>query len=159
MQTYTFDAVVQKHPDLNATFVEFPYDVEKEFGKKGRIKVVATFNGIEYRGILVKMGTNCHWIGITQEIRKKLAIETGDKIKVTLKEDIEPRIVELPVDLRNLLETNALANQAFEKLSYTHKKEYVRWITEAKKNETRESRLQKTIELLIKGTKTPDKQK
>ena len=44
----------------------------------------------------------------------------------------------------------------FDELSYTHQKEYVRWITEAKREETRKSRLAKSIELLNKGTKTPD---
>ena len=159
MRTFSFEAEIKKHPKLNAAFVEFPYDVEKEFGKKGQIKVLATFDGLEYRGSMVKMESDCHWIGLTQEVRKKINKEPGDIIKVTLKEDIEPRVVELPSDLKELLEQFPEAKAIYEKLSYTHKKEYVRWITEAKKAETRENRLQKTIELLLKGTRTPDNQK
>ena len=43
----------------------------------------------------------------------------------------------------------------FDSLSYTNRKEYCRWITEAKKEETRAARLEKSIEMLRKGVKTP----
>lgn len=159
MQTFSFEAEIKKHPDLNAAYVEFPYNVEKEFGRKGQVKVLATFDGLEYRGSMAKMQSECHWIGLTQEVRKKINKGPGDIIKVTIKEDTEPRVVELPADLKELLEQFPEAMAIYEKLSFTHKKEYVRWITEAKKAETRETRLHKTIELLLKGTKTPDNQK
>jgi hypothetical protein len=159
MRTFTFEALIRKHPSLNAAFIEFPYNVEKEFGKKGQVKVFATFDGIDYRGSLVKMEYNCHWIGITQEIRKKTGKNPGDLIQVTIREDDEPRSVELPDDLNEKLHENPDALSIYNKLSYSHKKEYVRWITEAKKAETRESRLQKTIAMLQKGIKTPDNQK
>lgn len=156
MKTFQFKAQIRKHPSLNAAFVEFPYDTEKEFGKKGQVKVIATFDGLEYRGSLVKMEYSCHWIGLTREIRKKINKEPGDTIEVTIREDTEPRTVELPADLQDLLTGNPDALAAYEKLSYTHKKEYVRWITEAKKADTRRNRLQKTIDLLLKGTKISD---
>ncbi len=155
MKLYTFEATLIKHPQLNSAFIEFPYDVEKEFGKKGQVKVVVTFDGIEYRGSLARMGHPCHCIGITQEIRKTLQKNPGDKIQVTVLEDLEPRIVEIPADFLAVLSKNPAAQNAFEKLSYTHQKEYVRWVTEAKKQETRNSRIQKGIEMLQKGTKTP----
>lgn len=156
MTTYTFEAENQKHPALNATYAEFPYDTEKEFGKKGQIKVIATFNGFEYRGSLVKMEHPCHIIGITQEKRKQIGKGPGDIIHVTVMLDTEPRVVELPHDLKKLFEETPTAVSIYNKLSYTHQKEYVRWITEAKKQETRDTRLQKTIEMLLQGTKTPD---
>jgi hypothetical protein len=159
MRIFSFEAEIKKHPELNAAFVEFPYNVEKEFGKKGQVKVLATFDGFEYRGSMVKMKSDCHWIGLTHEVREKIDKEPGDIIKVTVREDIEPRVVELPGDLQELLKQFPEALAVYEKLSYTHRKEYVRWITEAKKVETRETRLHKTIDLLLKGTKTPDNQK
>lgn len=159
MRIYTFEAPIRKHPSLNAAFVEFPYDAEKEFGKKGQVKVIATFDGLEYRGSLVKMEYDCHWIGLTQEIRKKINKNPGDKVLVTIQADVEARTVEMPEDLRLLLEQNSEALLNYNKLSFTHKKEYVRWITEAKKAETRQNRLNKTVALLLKGTKTPDNQK
>ncbi len=87
MQTkrYEFDAVVQKVPDLDGAYVEFPYDVRSEFGK-GRVKVHATFDGVPYDGSLVRMGTPCHIIGILKDIRKQIGKQPGDTVHVTLQE-------------------------------------------------------------------------
>jgi uncharacterized protein YdeI (YjbR/CyaY-like superfamily) len=60
------------------------------------------------------------------------------------------RIVEVPAQFENLMK-----KEVFKKLSYTHRKEYCRWIAEAKKEETRLKRLEKAIEMLKKGVSTP----
>lgn len=68
---YRFEAVLQKVPDLNGAYVEFPYDVRAEFGK-GRVKVHATFDGQPYDGSLVRMGTPGHILGVRRDIRAKI---------------------------------------------------------------------------------------
>ncbi len=155
MKTYEFYAVIQKHPKLNAAFIEFPYDVEKEFDTKGQVKVFATFDGYEYRGSLAKMGHPSHRLGLTREIRDTIGKHPGDTVHVVLKKDEELRVVEIPDEFGKLLDVNLEAKAYFEGLSYTHRKEYVRWITEAKKAETREKRLQKAIEMLRENVKHP----
>lgn len=85
---YEFDAVIQKVPDLDGAYVEFPYSVREEFGK-GRVKVLATFDGHPYQGSLVRMGTACHIIGIRKDIRKMIGKQPGDTIRVTIREDGE----------------------------------------------------------------------
>ena len=60
MKTYEYDTVLIKHPTLNSAFIEFPYDVEAEFGTKGQVKVLAAIDGHEYRGSLAKMGHPHH---------------------------------------------------------------------------------------------------
>ena len=64
------------------------------------------------------------------------------------------RTVEVPPELQKLLKKEGLL-PFFERLSYTHRKEYCRWITEAKKEETRQSRLAKAVTMLRDGVKTP----
>ena len=155
MKTYEFDAVIQKHPDLDAAFIEFPYDVEKEFGTKGQVKVFVTFDGYEYRGSLAKMGHHCHRLGLTKQVRAAIGKNPGDTVHIVLKKDEAPRVIEIPDDFGKLLDLNPKAKNYFEGLSYTHRKEYVRWITEAKKAETRERRLQKAIEMLQEKVKHP----
>jgi uncharacterized protein YdeI (YjbR/CyaY-like superfamily) len=76
-------------------------------------------------------------------------------VHVTLKKDEAPRIVEIPDDFGKLLDQNPEVKDYFQGLSYTHRKEYVRWITEAKKQETRENRLVKVIEMLREKVKHP----
>lgn len=155
MKTYKFKAEIKKHPDINAAFIEFPYSVEEEFETKGQVKVHVEFDGHPYRGSLAKMGYHCHCLGVTQEMRKAIGKEPGEVIEVVLRKDEAPRVVEIPQDLAELLEKNPQAKELFDKLSYTHRKEYVNWVTEAKKAETRERRLLKTIDMLTNGEKHP----
>lgn len=82
---YKFEAVIKKVPDINGAYIEFPYDVKKEFNK-GRVKVHATFDGEPYDGSLVVMKTPCHIIGIRKDIREKINKQPGDTITVTIKE-------------------------------------------------------------------------
>lgn len=84
-KVYEFDAVLIKVPDIDATYIEFPYNVYDEFGK-GRVKVDALFDGVTYQGILVRMKTVKHIIGVTQAIRKKIGKQAGDVIHVKIKE-------------------------------------------------------------------------
>lgn len=85
MDSYEFDAVILKNPDMDAAYVEVPFDVKAAFGK-GRVPVHATFDGEAYDGQLVKMGTPCHIIGIRKDIRAKIGKQPGDVVRVTLRQ-------------------------------------------------------------------------
>lgn len=82
---YEFDAVIQKEPDLDGAYIEFPYDVRAEFGR-GRVKVHATFDGAPYDGSLVRMGTEAHILGIRKDIRAKIGKQPGERVHVTVTE-------------------------------------------------------------------------
>lgn len=82
---YEFDAVLLKVEDIDGAYIEFPYDVRKEFGK-GRVKVHATFDGEPYDGSLVRMKTPVHIIGVRKDIRAKINKQCGEIIHVTIKE-------------------------------------------------------------------------
>lgn len=84
---YEFDAVIMKVPDIDGAYVEFPYDVKNEFGK-GRVKVHAVFDGVEYDGSLVRMGTPGHIIGLKKDIRAKIGKQPGDTVHVIIQERI-----------------------------------------------------------------------
>jgi uncharacterized protein YdeI (YjbR/CyaY-like superfamily) len=127
--------------------------VESAFGSK-RPKVKALIEGVEYRGILVRMGTECHILGIRKDIREQIGKTFGGEIQVTVEADLEERVVEIPPELAAELKKDKAAAAFFDKLSYTHKREYVTWINEAKKAETRQTRILKTIEMLKQGKQT-----
>lgn len=156
VKVFRFDAMILSNDKVNAGYIEFPYDVAKEFGGKGRVKVKAIIEGYPYRGSLVKMGGDCHLLGITQKVRKGTGKNPGDTVQVVLEEDTEERTVEMPEDFLALLKENPMLLEFFNGLSYTHRKEYVRWINEARKEETRKRRLDRAIELLRHKVKTPD---
>lgn len=85
LKCYEFDAVIQKVPDLDGVYIEFPYDVRAEFGR-GRVKVHATFDGAPYDGSLVRMGTEAHILGIRKDIRAKIGKQPGERVHVTVAE-------------------------------------------------------------------------
>ena len=149
---HTFTAVIQNAGGGGA-FVEIPFDVEQAFGSK-RPKVKAQIEGVEYRGTLVRMGSECHMLLILKSIREQTGKTFGDEIKVKVEADAEERVVAVPAELKRAFKSEQEAKAAFEKLSYTHQREYVNWINEAKKEETRQNRIVKTIEMLKKGKKT-----
>ncbi|MBL7878887.1 MAG: DUF1905 domain-containing protein [Chryseobacterium gambrini] len=149
-----FKAVIKQNGEMNAAFVEFPFSTEEIFGKKGQVKIKAVFDDkVEYRGSLAKMKSECHILGLTQEIRKQLGKTFGDEVSVSLTEDKEERVVEIAEDIVLLFNENPEAKVLFDKMSYTHRKEYIRWIEEAKKPETRENRKVKMIRMILDGKK------
>ena len=131
-------------------FVIVPFDAEKTFGKK-RIKIKATIDGEPYRGTLVRMGTPHHMLIVHKEIREKIGKSFGDEVTVELEEDLDPPQVAVPADLQQALQAEPTAQAFFNRLSYSHQREYVRWINEAKRDQTRLVRIQRTIEMLIQG--------
>jgi hypothetical protein len=146
-----FNAVIMQHKDINGAYIEPPFDVEEVFGAK-RVKVSATFDGEPYRGSIVRMG-GCYMLGMTQELRKKIGKNFGDTVRVTVEKDEEERIIDPPVDFMDALQQEPTALSTYEKLSYSGKKDYILWITSAKKEETRSERIVKSIEKLSEGKK------
>jgi hypothetical protein len=151
-----FEAVLE-NPEgkIDAAYISIPYDVEKTYGTKGQVKVKAWFDGYPYRGILANMGTGCHVILVRKDVRAVINKKVGDKIKVEIESDKEERTIEIPADLQDALTSKKKAMDFFDTLSYTNRKEYVVWITSAKKEETRERRVQETITKLLAGKKNP----
>lgn len=138
----TFKATIEKHPGMDAGYIVFPYDVKELYGVKGQVKVKAVFDDVVlYRGSLAKMGMPCHFLGITKDVRFQLDKTFGDEIKVVIEQDIDERIVEIPEDVDILLKENPKSLKFYESLSYTDKKEFIRWIENARQSDTRTRRI------------------
>lgn len=144
-----FKAIIQQHNGLNAGYVEPPFDVKEVFGSK-RVKVRATFDGLEYRGSVVSMGGG-YMLGMTQEIREKIGKGFGDEVLVTLEKDDEERKVEMPEDFASAMQADEKAAATFNAFPFTAQKEYVTWITSAKREETRQDRILKAVLRLSEG--------
>lgn len=154
MKHYKFKATIQGGNRGGAN-VLFPYDVEKEFGVKGRVPVKATFNGMPYSGSLMKYGHEQHMLGVLKSIRDQIGATVGAEIEIEVRKDETARTIEYPADFLDALRAGAILD-FFEGLSYTHRKEYCRWINEAKTDGTRAKRIAKSIELLKAKVKSPD---
>lgn len=146
MKEFKFQALIQESEiGRGGAYVEFPFNVQEEFGVNGRVKVTCHFEDIEYHGSLVKMGTQCHIIGITKEIRNKLGKKIGDKIEVRLYKDETERTVEVHPLLIEEFKQDKSLQEKYESLSFTKKKEIFKKLTSAKKEETLKNRLEKIL--------------
>jgi len=146
----TFDVVLEKHEGMEATGITIPFDVEKIFGAK-RVPVKVWVNGAEYRSTVMRMSGK-YMMAVPKVFREAAGIKAGETISVTMEKDSEKRTVKVPQDLAEALEKADLT-EVFSKMSYTHQKEYVNAVNEAKREETRIRRIEKTIEQLISKRK------
>lgn len=143
METFEGTIVVN---DGGGAWVEVPGDVIAALGGGGRIPVQASFDGIAYRGSIASMG-GCMVLGLLKSIRGQLGKGDGDPVTVTVERDAAERTVEVPADLAAALDEAGL-RAAFDKLAYSHRREHVNAINDAKKPETRARRITKAVEML-----------
>jgi Bacteriocin-protection, YdeI or OmpD-Associated/Domain of unknown function (DUF1905) len=118
-------------------------------GKK-RFPVKVTINGHTWRGSVARMGGE-YLIGLSRAVRGAAGVERDETVEVVIELDTEERTVDVPPALEELLAGDPAAKAGFDGLSYTHRKEYARWIAEAKQEATRERRLAQALERLREG--------
>ena len=134
-----FRGVLQGSDDSSATYVLVPAPVMKTFGGRVRVPVRMTINGVEHRTTICNMGMG-PMLGVPAAVRKAAAVERGRRITVELDVDAAERTVEVPRDLARAL--SAAERRAFDGMSYSHRREYVLWIDDAKRPETRTRRIE-----------------
>lgn len=144
-QTKRYRVLLEKDAASETTAIIIPFDVEKTFGTRARLPVRGTINGMYFRGTIFPMGEGRHYMVVNKGMRESVRVKGGDMISVTMEPDDEPRVITPPKDLARALRANKSAQAAWEKLSYTHRKEYARAVEEAKKPETRARRIEKAV--------------
>lgn len=115
-----------------------------------RFPVLATINGQTLRLSVARMRGE-YLLGLSKANREAASVQAGDTITLELELDAAPREVTTPAALAQALAADPGAQQAFDGLAVTHRKEFARWVEEAKRDETRDRRVAKTIEMLHAG--------
>src|SRR5256885_1209960 len=123
------------------TLVPVPPEVAGRLKLRGMPRIQAVIAGRRYRGSLMPMGDGTYCLGVLKSIQEAAGVKPGDTITVQLELDTAPRVVELPPDLAKAIARDKKASAAWDRLSFTNKKEVARSLEEAKKPETRERRL------------------
>ena len=132
--------------------IVFDFDVRAVFGKV-RFPAKVTIDGVVLRTTIFHMGGE-YCVVVRREIREAVGKGEGDRVHVVVEQDTEERTVAAPPAFVAALRKAGL-RERFGALSYTHRKEYVQWIAEAKREETRARRLAKAVALLKAGKKGP----
>ncbi len=129
--------------------MNIPFDVKKVWGK-ARVPITGTINGFKFRSTVAPMGGE-YFVCVNRQMREGGQCGVGDTVRVIMEPDTAPRTIEPPPDLKRALKTNPAARAAWDRYSYTYRKEFARWITEAKRPETRARRLEKSVAMLAAG--------
>jgi hypothetical protein len=115
-----------------------------------RFPVRATLNGYTWRTTVTRMRGE-FLLGLNREVRESAGVQAGDNVEVAIELDTDPREVEIPEALARALSADPDAQAAFERLAFTHRKEYARWVADAKREETRDRRVARAVEMLREG--------
>lgn len=132
----------------NTTGIRIPDEVVAELGSGNRPKVAATVNGHTWRTSIARMGGE-FWLGVSADVRASAGIAAGDAVELDVELDTAPRTVEVPDDLAAALASSPAAAAAWEALSYSHQRQHVLAIEDAKTLETRARRVAGTVAKLV----------
>jgi hypothetical protein len=141
--------------DGTTTFIEVPFDVRATFGR-ARPPVLVTVNGHTYHSTIAVYGGHSY-LPVNKANREAAGVAPGDTVMVELAEDTAARQVQIPADLQAALAADAAVATAFDRLSYSHRKEYVIWVEEAKRLETRDRRIAQTVERIRRASRLRDR--
>ncbi|HEV7664772.1 MAG TPA: YdeI/OmpD-associated family protein, partial [Chloroflexota bacterium] len=136
----TFEGTLQPNDETGGAFVAVPPQVMAKLGPTKRPAVVVEVNGVELRTTIAAYGGKS-LIGLRRDVRTAAGIALGETVQLTVALDDAPRTIEVPADFAAALAADAEASRIFDGLSHTNRKEYVAWLTDAKRPETRQRRL------------------
>jgi Bacteriocin-protection, YdeI or OmpD-Associated/Domain of unknown function (DUF1905) len=125
-----------------------PEPVLEALGGGTRFRVTGTLNGVDFASSTMGMGPDGVGLGLHKATRSAAGVDIGDLVEVELQRDDRPREVTVPDDLAAALAADGPAAGAFERLSFTHRREYAEWVAGAKRAETRARRVAQTLERL-----------
>ena len=121
--------------------VLIPAEIATALGGLKQMRVIGTINGVAYHSSTMPYGGRGLFMGVHKATREAAGVAFGDTVEVTVARDERPRVVEIPADLAAALAANPVAQAAFDRLSFTNRKEIATSVAEAKRPETRERRL------------------
>ena len=115
-----------------------------------RFPVVAAVNGYTWQTSVTRMGGE-FLLGLSREVRQGAGVQVGDEVEVTIELDAAPRAVEVPGELAAVLAADLQASASFRRMAASHRREYARWVAEAKQEQTRQRRAQQALEMIQAG--------
>ncbi len=136
----------ESRKDASAAFT-LPFDTREVWGK-ANVPVKVTINGYTWRSTVGNRG-GIQYIVVNAEARRNAGVKAGDFVTIALEPDTEKREIEVPTTLQKAL--GKKLTQKLNHLSFTHKKEFIVWYSEAKQEDTRARRVEKMKQMLVTG--------
>jgi hypothetical protein len=131
-----------------------PVDIQAAFGRH-RPPVRVTIRGHTFRTTSARYGSD-YYLVLNKANREATGLERGERARLRIELDTEPRVVDPPEDLARSLAGAPDAKALYERLSFSHQKAYADWVAEAKRPETRLRRADESVRRLLAGRKEPN---
>jgi hypothetical protein len=142
MTAVSFSTIAQPNPRA-LVLIEIPERVVAKLGAGKRLPVRVNLNGVAYRSTIAVYGGR-YYLPARREICQAANLVPGGRARVALEVDTAPRTVEVPADLARALSAAKLRSD-FDRFSFSHRREFVDWLTSAKRPETRKARIPKVV--------------
>jgi len=143
-----FKVKLERYQDTQVLHVYLPFDVFEAFGTRARLAVKGAINGFPFRSSIFPLGGGKFYMVINREMREGAKVKAGDTVEFVMEKDDEPRAIATPPDLLKALSARKSVKALWDKMSYSHRKEYIGHIEEARKPETRARRIAKAVEMI-----------
>ncbi len=150
MPQHKFKVKLIGEPGKSTAALKPPFDVVEVFHTKARVPVKGTINAFPFRSSLMNMGAG-HMMAVNAQLRAGANCKAGDTVSVVMELDQDERKVEVPAPLKKIIASDPKAKESWSKLSFTHQKEWMRAIEDAKRPETREKRIAAMMVALREG--------
>jgi hypothetical protein len=134
-------------------FIDFPFDVMKEFGTRKTVKIKIWYDGHLERKSLLPKGNGKHWVSISYALRTRLGKSDGDQLQIVVEPDLDPRTVDIPEDFEWLLDNEPDLKEIFFRQSFFNQKFFTEWIQQSLAPDVRVNRISRILEWLIQHKK------
>lgn len=158
MAPVSFEAALVRPDQPGAwTYLVIPFDVRQVFGSAAQVRVTGTLNAERFHSTLLPRGGGTHILVVNKTLRDRARVKPGDTVLVELEAEgasaEEAAGADVPDELAQALRRDPRARESFQRLAPSHRKEYGRWVDEAKRPETRARRAARAVEMLLRGQK------
>jgi hypothetical protein len=145
-----FRAIIR--PEGGSAYIELDFDVAAEFETKGRVSVRGSIDGHPFTtSISPRHGR--WYVVVNRQMRQDFGVGPGDEVDVVIDRDDAPRAIAAPPDLEAAIEADDEAARRWAAMSFSHRKQYVSWIEQAKKTETRARRIEQAVPMIAEGAR------
>jgi hypothetical protein len=138
------------------TFLKLPKEASANLPSRGMTSVEGAFNGVAFATTLEPDGEGGHWLKVERKLREAAAAEVGVVVSVEIApvtEEPEPRV---PGDLRKALAAaQPTARAVWSDVTPVARRDWIQWIESAKREETRQKRIESACDMLTKGKRRP----
>jgi uncharacterized protein YdeI (YjbR/CyaY-like superfamily) len=137
------------HTALKWVVVKVPFDVDKAWPERNRLRVKGTINGFEFRTSLFGLAVGGHVLLVNKQMQKMAGVAVGGMAEIVLEPDLEEREAEVPVELERLLKKDRALKKWYEEFNYSTRKDIEKHIREPKSAESRVKRVEQLVERMM----------